>query len=282
MPDAKHTTPTTPALRALFAVAATLVFGIGIPLTLWSTETERLFAWTIATPLTAAFLGASYWAAGVMEFLASRRRSWHEARIAVPAVFIFTVLTLIVTLVHLDRFHINATDATTLTVTWAWIVVYAVVPVLMSVALVLQIRQRAGEVPTRTPLPAMVRQMIVAQGAILAALGIWLLLMPASASPYWPWSLTPLTARAIGAWLLSLGVVALHGAWENDHVRIYPATAGYFVLPILQFVALARFPGDFAWGTTAGTLYLAFLVWMLVTTTALYLSRRSRGGGAEA
>lgn len=278
MPDANHSTTTTPALRGLFALAATLVFGIGIPLFLWSTETERLFAWTIATPLTAAFLGASYWAAGVMEFLASRRRRWHEARIAVPAVFIFTVLTLIVTLVHLDRFHITATDPVTQTVTWAWIVVYAVVPVLMLVALVLQLRQPAGDVPSRTPLPAWVRLMLVAQGATLAILGIWLLLLPASASPHWPWSLTPLTARAIGAWLFSLGVVALHGAWENDHVRIYPATLGYFVLPILQFVALARFPGDFAWGTTAGMLYLAFLVWMLITTAALHLSRRTGGG----
>src|SRR5262250_2886371 len=133
-----QTATTTLAMRRLLAAAALLVFIIGIPLCVATTATETFFAWTIATPLSAAFLGASYWAAGVLEWLASRQTRWCNSRIAVPAVLLFTVLTLVVTLIHLDRFHLNAGAPITLAVTWAWLTVYAVVPVIMALILVLQ------------------------------------------------------------------------------------------------------------------------------------------------
>lgn len=258
-----RTATTTPAMQRLLAAAALLVFIIGIPLFVATTATATFFAWTIPTPLTAAFLGASYWAAGVMELMASRQTRRCNSRIAVPAVLLFTVLTLVVTLIHLGHFHFDAEAPITLATTWAWLIVYAVVPVIMALILVLQ-RRRPGEDPPRTaPLSRGLQWMLLAQGTILAAVGLALLLAPRTIAPLWPWSLMPLCARAIGAWLVSLGVAAAHAAWENDYQRIRPAAASYLVLVALQLVALARFPGDFAWGSRAGMLYLAFLAWML-------------------
>ena len=72
-----------------------------------------------------------------------------------------------------------------------------------------------------------------------------------------------LHAPEIGNLPTVLGVAAMHAGWENDYQRIRPAAVSYLVLVVLQVVALARFPGDFAWGSRAGTLYLAFLAWML-------------------
>lgn len=258
-----QTATTTPAMQRLLAAAALLVFIIGVPLYVATTATETFFAWTVTTPLTAAFLGASYWAAGVLEWLASRQTRWCNSRIAVPAVLLFTVLTLLVTLIHVDRFHLNAGAPITLAVTWAWLVVYAAVPVIMALVLVLQ-RRRPGEDPPRTaPLPRAVQWMLLAQGTILGAAGSALLLAPGFIAPLWPWRLMPLCAHAIGAWLVCFGVTAAHAAWENDYQRIRPAAVSYVVLVALQIVALARFPGDFAWGSRAGMLYLAFLAWML-------------------
>src|SRR5947208_5806708 len=97
---------TLPGMRIMLVVAAVLVFSVGGSLTLLPLQTDRFFAWTIATPLTAGFLGAAYWSACVLELLAARERFWVYARIAVPTVLLFTVLTLIVTLVHLDKFHL--------------------------------------------------------------------------------------------------------------------------------------------------------------------------------
>jgi len=189
----------------------------------------------------------------------------------VPAVLLFTVLTLVVTVIHLDRFHLNARTPITLAVTWAWLIVYTAVPVIMALSVVLQ-RRRRGEDPPRTaPVSRGVQWMLLAQGTILGAVGLALLLAPSTIAPLWPWSLMPLCARAIGAWLVSLGVAAAHAAWENDYQRIRPAAVSYLVLVALQLVALARFPGDFAWGSRAGMLYLAFLAWMLVVGVLLNL-----------
>ncbi len=94
-----------PAMRRLLLVASLLVLLVGIPLVLRPEETADYFAWTIQPPLTAAFLGSAYWASFLLEFEASRRRTWDHARVAVPAVFVFTVLTLVATLNNLEKFH---------------------------------------------------------------------------------------------------------------------------------------------------------------------------------
>lgn len=268
------TAGTTRAMRGLLFVAAILVFIIGIPLFLASTATETYFAWTIATPLTAAFLGASYWAAGFLELLSARQERWSDARIAVPAVLLFTVLTLLVTLIHIDRFHFAAEAPITLLVTWSWLVVYAVVPVLMVIILVLQRRGIGPDRPRAMPLPGGMRLVLGIQSAVMAIFGLGLLLATSATAPLWPWSLTPLTARAIGAWLLSIGVSAAHAAWENDRPRTGPFAVSYLVFAVLQVVALARFPADFAWGTPAAVLYLVFLASQLVVGIWFNVGRR--------
>ncbi len=103
--------PLTVGMRWLLFVASVLVFIIGIPLFLLSGQTDRYFAWTIAVPLTAAFLGAGYWSSFFIEFVAARQRAWANSRVAVPAVFVFTTLTLVATLIHLDLFHLGASFA---------------------------------------------------------------------------------------------------------------------------------------------------------------------------
>ncbi len=43
-----------------------------------------------------------------------------------------------------------------------------------------------------------------------------LFLAPELAGPLWPWALTILTARMLGAWLIGLGLAAAQALWEND------------------------------------------------------------------
>ena len=75
-------------------------------------------------------------------------------------------------------------------------------------------------------------------------------------------------AQAIGAWLIALGVAAGHALAERDALRLRPAAVGYIVLAVLLAVALARYPHQFAWGSTRGIVYLIFLATMLVTGVA--------------
>src|SRR5918998_1417247 len=94
-------------MRRLLFAAGVLIFAAGIQLFVFTELTATRFAWTVEPPLTAAFLGASYWARVALEWPPPAERGWPRARGAPPAVFVFTTLTLVATLLHLDRFHLG-------------------------------------------------------------------------------------------------------------------------------------------------------------------------------
>src|SRR5215475_8708775 len=160
--------PLLPGMRRLLYVAAVLVLLAGFQLFVFTDRTASYFAWTIRNPLAAAFLGAGYWASVSFEALAARQRIWANARIAVPTVLTFTVLTLVATLAHLDLFHLGSQFATgTRTVTWAWIAIYVLVPLLMLIILVVQLRTPGGDPPRSAPMPSWVYALLAVQAVVL-------------------------------------------------------------------------------------------------------------------
>lgn len=238
---------------------------IGIQLFLFSGNTEQHFAWTIKPPITAAFLGAAYWSACYVEFLASRQRLWDRARTALPSVLIFTLLTLVVTLVHLDRFHFGAEHPLLAqAAAWVWIIVYIVVPTVMIGLLIHQLGRAGSDSPRLARLPMWLRLMLILLGAVLLIVGTIYLLAPAIANTWWFWQLTPLTGRALGAWWFGLGVTALHAVWEDDLYRVQVSLPVFAVFAILQFIVLARYPAEIQWGMPSLWIYVLVLIVMLV------------------
>jgi hypothetical protein len=261
--------PLVPGMRWLLYTAAVLVLLAGFQLFVFTGRTGTFFAWTIANPLAAAFLGASYWAAVSIEALAGRQAIWANARIAVPTVFVFTVLTLAASLMHLGQFHLGSHFAAgTRIVTWAWLAIYVLVPLLMLIVMAVQARTPGVDPPRSAPLPSWLLAMLAVQAIILLGFGVALFAVPGQAAPVWPWKLTPLLAQATGAWLISLGVAASHSLLERDARRLPPAALGYVLLALFQAIALARYPHQFAWGSTSGRIYLVFLGTMLLTGAA--------------
>lgn len=94
-------------------------------------------------------------------------------------------------------------------------------------------------------------------------LGLGLYAAPMAVLKLWPWMLTPLTARTVGAWLLAIAVISAQAALENDVVRIRPAFITMTALGVLQIVALLRYPSDFRWMSVAGWAYLLILIGIL-------------------
>jgi hypothetical protein len=216
-------------MRWLLYAAGALVFLAGLQLTVFSEQTSTYFAWTIAPPLTAAFLGASYWAAVPVEILAARQSVWAKARVAVPAIWLFTTLTFVATLLHFDRFHFSSPIASAQGAAWFWLAIYAGVPVAMALIGWIQIRRPGGDPPLGPPAPLWMRIVVLGQGAGMLVFGAGLFLAPAFVGPLWPWTLT----------------------------------GGYIAFGALQLVALARFPGDMHWDAIAAWVYVAFIASVL-------------------
>jgi hypothetical protein len=262
-------------MRRLLWVAAALVFLAGVQLFVFPLRTDSYFAWTIDSPMTAVFLGASYWSAIGLEAGAARARLWGEARVAVPAVLVFTTLTLVVTLVHLERFHLDRDlDLSTRTVAWLWIGVYVTVPILTVLAWLAQ-RHTSTAVPRPSGLPLAVQVVLVALAAVLLAMGAALLCAPGWADAGWPWPLTPLTGRAVGAWLVGLGTAAGHAVLLDDRGSLRPLAITGVAFGALQTVALMRYGDELDWGGAPATIYVAILVALTaVSVWALVPARR--------
>src|SRR5216117_2239137 len=178
--SASEIRPVIAPMRWLLYAASSLVFLAGLQLSLLTEQTDTYFAWTIAPPLTAAFLGAAYWAAVPVELTAARETVWAKARVAVPAIWLFTTLTLVATLVHFDRFHFSSPIASAQGAAWFWLAIYAGVPVAMLLIGWLQIRAPGGDPPRGSPAPTWMRVLVLGQGGGMLVFGAGLFLLPSA------------------------------------------------------------------------------------------------------
>jgi hypothetical protein len=130
----------------------------------------------------------------------------------------------------------------------------------MLVAVFLQRRNAGTDAPRETPFPRWLRVVFLVEGCGMAVAGLALFIVPDTTRSAWPWTLTALTARAIGAWFLALGVITFHAIQENDLQRIRPFGGGLTSFAALELLALARYSGNMNWGVPGAWLYLAFLL----------------------
>lgn len=253
---------TTPAVRAGLLAIAGVIFLLGLSLYVFPGETETLFAWTIKVPLTAAFLGASYWASTTLAVACSAERAWVCARAFAPPYLIAGIVLLWVTIVHIDLFHMD--DVTG----WAWLFLYAVFPPTTIALLLRQVNVPGIDPPRTAPMHSAAVLVLGLQGGVMVALGTALIIAPTDAASLWPWPLTELTGQAIGTFVLAQGVLLWTACRERDWTRVRPAMAQYVVLAVLQLGAVARFSGTFDWDEAGAWLYLGFLLGVLAMALA--------------
>jgi hypothetical protein len=248
-------------MRVILFVAAGLVFLAGLQLTVFPLRTADWFAWTIDVPMTAVFLGAAYWSSAVLEVAGARSPGWGRARLTVWTVLVFTSLTLVVTLVHLEAFHLGpGHPVSARVVTWGWLAIYAGVPVAMLVALAIQATSRTPAPRSALrPLPAGLRALLVVLAVVLLTGGVALLATPGWASGGWPWPLTDLTARAVGAWLVGLGWAAAHARLIDDVDRVQPLGQTGVVFVVLEAVALLRYGDALDWSGRPAVVFVLVL-----------------------
>lgn len=217
-------------------------------------HTDTMFAWTIQSRPNASFLGAAYVAGFVLSVLALRRRRWSEIRVAVITVTVFTVLTLIPTLLHVHKLHLMAGAGTARMAGWVWLVVYLIVPIAGIVTIVrqgrLEHRHARGsdgreERIVARPMPAPLAAVLLVQGTLMAAAGAVLVgggamtHMPVDVQrPGWPWPVMPLTSQAIGGWLVVFAIAIVLALRERDLSGMFVPALAYAVFGAVELAVL--------------------------------------------
>ncbi len=261
-----------PAMRGLLLVFSVLTALGFTALFVLSTRTDEVFAWTIQPPVTAAFLGAGYAAGFTLVVLSLRDPVWAHSRVPVLTILVFTLLTLVATLVHVDRFHFSAEFAGAPAVArgaaWFWTGVYVLIPVGILAVLAFQERAPGTDPPRRFPVPVVLRAALGVESAVLLAVGAVISVTPATATTLWPWTLTPLTARVVGAWLVAFGVATALAALAGDLERLRTATIAYTIFGALQLVVVLLHRGHVAWDRPVAWLYVAATVAIVLTGAA--------------
>jgi hypothetical protein len=282
-PGHRATHPGMRTLLGAFAVLTALATGA---LYVLAENTAETFAWTIEPPLTAAFIGAGYAAGFVLVVLSLRDPVWAHNRVAVLTIFVFVVLTLAATLLHINRMHFDddfaGLDLLAKGAAWFWLAVYIVIPVAMAVLLVRQERAPGEDPPPRHPVPVVLRVALALESAVLLVVGGLIYIDPTTAEWVWPWAMPPFTARIVAAWLLAFGLATALAAVAGDLRRLRTAAIAYTVFGVLVLLAVARFPSTLDWDSAPAWIFMGMAVAVVLTGAAGWraappAATRSRG-----
>lgn len=242
-------------------------------------HTASVFAWTMAAP-TAWLLGSGYAGSAVMLCLALRRRRWADARVTVYATSFFMVLMLADTLLGRHTLHLTGGPIIGFFAAWGWLLVHVAAIFIGIGVLGAQARTPGRGTPRSAELPLFVAGPMLFAATWLTALGVLLTIAPSWSVHGWPWTVSVLDVRALGAWCLTYAFATWLTWREGDLDRTRPGLAALVVTGLLGLVGLARYAGHLR-DDPATWLILLVLVTLLGMGATGYLAAPLTGGDEE-
>ena len=240
-------------------VAAVILYG-------FPDRTTELFAWTIRPDMTPILMGAGYGVGAYFFYRVATLESWHEVALIFPGIAVFTWFMFVATLLHWENFnHGHVTF-------WIWTFLYVVAPFLVPAIWILN-RRTDPRIPDENDilLPKIVRQFSGVSGLLIAVTAIVLFFLPDVLITYWPWDVSPLTARILLGWFALFGVVnlgvAFDARWSAARIVVQTQIIGFG----LVLLGAVRAWGDFdtmnplAWGFIGG-----FIIYLLIIILIYY------------
>ncbi len=273
-----------PITRGLSLAIIPFLLVAFVVLYFWPRDTGRLFAWPIAPPITPLILGSVYLGGAYFFVRAARATSWHTIKAGFPPVATFATLMGIATIVHWDKFtHSHVAF-------WLWAGLYFTTPFLVAAVWVVNRRLEDRTSLDDVAVSERIGRIIGAVGVLAVAMSVFLFLLPQQAIDLWPWALTPLTARVMGA-IFALGLAAVGAFTERrwSAMRIMMQVEAFMLVLIL--VGGVRAAADVDPSNICTWLFTAGFVGLLISSMVLYarmerLARNKQrvgsvGGGAQ-
>jgi hypothetical protein len=232
-------------------------------------DTASLFAWKIVPPFTPMVLGAVYLGGSYFFLRAAQSNQWHTVEGGFVSVGSFATLMGIATIIHWNKFvHSNVAF-------WLWAGLYFTTPFLIFAIWFLNQREESHTTAEDLVISSRTATFIGVLGIAAVVSSIFLFLFPKTAIRLWPWHLTELTARVMGA-IFALGVAGV-GAFTDRRwtgARILLQVEGFMLALIL--VAAIRAHRDFDTSRPLTWIFAAGFLGLAVATAIFYARMEGR------
>jgi hypothetical protein len=218
--------------RLLALVIIPFLLGAFIILYVFPGQTARLFAWPIKPTMTSLVLASAYLGGAYFFVRVLFERRWNVVKIGFVSVTLFASLLGLATIMHWDVFnHRHVTF-------WIWAALYFTTPFLVFGVYLANQRVAGSPAPNELRLGSTARWLIGLIGLLALVQGLIMFVAPQLVLPLWPWSLTPLTCRIIGA-IFCLGsaglVVFADPRWSSVTVLL---EVEMIMIPLMLIAAL--------------------------------------------
>jgi hypothetical protein len=218
-------------------------------------------------------LGATYFTGVIYFAVVFRSRAWHRIRLGLLPVALFASLLGIATLLHWEKFSHSQPQF------WLWVILYWTLPFVLVWAW-LRNERRARPLPKQPDevhLQPFTRLLIGAIGIALALTSLSLFFFPSLTAPYWPWTLSALTARVTAAELGLFGFfmleVALVARWSEVRALLLPQ----LISPLLFLFCIIASWQDFNIANPLTTVFVLFVLAVFVAGfPAMYFSHETK------
>lgn len=249
--------------RVLSLVIVPFLLAAFVVLYLFPGDTRRLFAWTInpqMTPmvLASAYLGGAYFFARVL-----REPRWNVVKTGFLSVALFASLLGVATIVHWDKFNHRHVAF------WLWAGLYFVTPFLVIGGWLANRRFAAPAGVEERRLGGVARWIVGLIGMLALVQGIVMFLAPLRVIAIWPWTLTPLTCRVVGA-IFCLGSAGIGVLVDSRWTTVKLMLQVEALMVALMLIAAVRARGEFDTGRPVTWLLLGGFVAVLLGSAYLW------------
>ena len=258
-------------------IAASIIFVLllaFLALYIFPDHTDTDFAWTILPRTSALLIGAGYTAGAYFFARLILDKKWHRVQAGFLPITAFTIVMLLATILHWDRFHHGALNF------YLWTIIYVITPLL--VPFLWWWNQKTGLTELEEQdvrFSPFIRSALKIIGIAGVLVFIIVFIQPTLLISTAPWKLTPLTARIFAGWsiltLCSVASIGFDGRWSATRTLMESAMVGI----ALCLLALPRMWSDFNPSNPmtyalVGGLVLALLTFIVIHVRLDRLSRQ--------
>jgi hypothetical protein len=245
-----------------------LVVAFGV-LYIFPGDTKNLFAWTIKPTMTPMVLASAYLGGAYFFIHVLHEPRWNVVKTGFLSVALFASLLGIATIAHWDRFNHRHVAF------WLWASLYFVTPFLVFGGWLANRRFAAPAGKDEPRLGDLARWTIALTGLLALGQGLVMFLAPAPVIAIWPWALTPLTCRVVGA-IFCLGSAGIAVLFDPRWTTVKLMLQVEALMVVLMLIGAVRAHAEFHTGRPVTWLMLGGFVGVLLGSAYLWFTMEIR------